>query len=331
MQSTRIALLTLLAASAAAAPKRGDKPAWLGDDLPLPLTVKTPQDLAFKALAERQYLVFNLLANGKVAWDAGDYATAAARWESLLTLPGLDPEIDRVVRPLAVEARTKAGGQAALPPPPREETPAVKAEPKRPSTVTVNGNVSGGGAAGPGGAVVWLRRIDGPTPKPEPATGKTIVQRGKLFLPRVLPVPVGTQVTFRNEDDIAHDVFSLSKPNDFNTNLFKKGGSYQQTFEKPGAVQLLCNIHPTMLGYVVVVDTPWFGQADASGGFAIKGVPPGEYELTAWHEASTAETREKVSVGASGARLAVTVGGDRQSPSFVPDKYGKPRQPQLGY
>src|SRR5690242_15434719 len=107
-----ILLALLLAAS-------GAKHDWLGAEMPLPLAVRTPQDLAFKNEAERQYLIFNLLASGKVAWDERDYATAAARWESLLSVPGLDPEIDKVVRPFAEEARKKAGGKAGdIPAPP---------------------------------------------------------------------------------------------------------------------------------------------------------------------------------------------------------------------
>ena len=55
-------------ASRAAPPPDGR--GWLGEEMPLPLAVRTPQDLAFKAVAERQYLIFNLLAGGKLAWDA---------------------------------------------------------------------------------------------------------------------------------------------------------------------------------------------------------------------------------------------------------------------
>ena len=66
---------------ATAAPAEGR---WLGEELPLPLAVRTAQDLAVKAAAEKQYLIFNLLAGGKLAWDGGDYPTAAAKWEALL-------------------------------------------------------------------------------------------------------------------------------------------------------------------------------------------------------------------------------------------------------
>jgi len=48
---------------------------WLGAEMPLPLAVRTPQDLQFKNIAEREYLIFNLLSSGKVAWDSGDFGS----------------------------------------------------------------------------------------------------------------------------------------------------------------------------------------------------------------------------------------------------------------
>ena len=80
-----VPLLAALAApgSAVAAPPP-DGRGWLGEELPLPLAVRTAQDLAVKAAAEKQYLIFNLIAGGKLAWDQGDFATAAGKWEALL-------------------------------------------------------------------------------------------------------------------------------------------------------------------------------------------------------------------------------------------------------
>jgi plastocyanin len=329
------ALIVVILSPGAALAARGGRE-WLGEEMPLPLAVKTTQDLAVKAIAEKQYLIFNLLAGGKLAWDDGDFTAAATKWEALLRVPGIDPEIERVIRPLASAARERAGGQsvsggATLPghAAPATAAPAVR---ERAATVTVSGTIAGGGTPGPGGAVVWLKRANGETPRPAPAHGKVISQKGKAFVPHVLAVPVGTKVDFRNDDAIYHNVFSLTKPNDFDTGLYKQGGDYEQTFKKPGAVQLLCNIHSSMIGYVYVVDSPYYAQADGAGAFAIKGVPPGEYDLEVWHEGSSKTTKQRVVVGAEGLRgLELRVGGDRRPPAFVPDKSGKPRQSHLGY
>jgi plastocyanin len=338
-------LLAALGALPATAAPAADGRGWLGEELPLPLAVRTAQDLAIKAAAEKQYLIFNLLAGGKLAWDQGDFAAAAGKWEALLRVHGLDAEIDKVIRPLAKEARGRAGGTASTPPAPPvatgtpETTPPVPPSagnepgPRAPTPfATVSGSVSGGGAQGPGGAVVWLKRVGGETPRPAPAHGKVVSQRNKTFMPKVLVVPVGTRVSFRNDDPIFHNIFSLSKPNDFDSGLYKQGATYQQTFKRAGVVQILCNIHSSMLGVIVVVDTPYYAQADGSGAFTIRGVPPGDYHLTVWHEAASKPVEQKLSVGPGGVRgLSLQVGGDKRPPQFVPDKSGKPRQSHIGY
>jgi plastocyanin len=342
--------LLVVALSAGASPAVAAPPdsrGWLGEELPLPLAVRTPQDLAVKAAAEKQYLIFNLLAGGKLAWDAGDFATAATKWEALLRVHQLDPEIERAIRPLARDARGRAGGQpaatpsgdtAATPPVAGSSATAVTAagqtSPASPPTpiVAVGGTVSGGGPQGPGGAVVWLKRSAGETPRPAPAHGKVVTQRNKAFVPRVLVVPVGSKVSFRNEDAIFHNIFSLSKPNEFDTGLYKQGATYTETFRHPGVVQLLCNIHASMLGFVYVVDSPYYAQADETGAFNIKGVPPGDYQIEVWHENASQPTVQRLTVGAGGVRgVSLKIGGDKRPPQFLPDKSGKPRQSHLGY
>ena len=348
MRRAQIAGGTLLAAAllalpAVAAPPPSDTRGWLGEELPLPLVVRTPQDLAVKSAAEKQYLIFNLLAGGKLAWDGGDFASAATKWEALLKIHPLDPDLEKTVRPLAHEARGRAGGQAAAEapltamPPSSTPSPSTLTAPPPPvapviPTASVSGTVSGGGPQGPGGAVIWLKRANGETPRPAPAHGKVVSQRGKMIVPHVLVVPVGSRVSFRNDDPIFHNIFSLSKPNEFDTGLYKQGATYTETFRHLGAVQLLCNIHASMFGFVVVVDTPYYAESEASGAFNIKGVPPGEYELQVWHEAAAKPTVEHLTVGAGGVHgLALRVGGDKRAPQFLPDKSGKPRQSHLGY
>ena len=305
--------------------------------MPLPLTVRTPDDLVFKETAEHQYLIFNLLASGKLAYDRGDMATAATKWETLLRVPNLPADLDRVIRPLAIDARQRAGGVAAeLPPEPAApslDQAALVAAPaaKLKHVSVVRGFVTGGGSLGAGGTVVWLKRRDGATPQPRPSRGKTISQKGKKFIPRVLAVPVGTTVYFRNDDEVYHNVFSLSQPNEFDLGLYQKGISRYKTFNSAGPVNLLCNIHSSMSAYIYVVDSPYYAQADRRGNFTIRGVPPGKYTLRAWHETSLEPTEQQITIKDDVVDVAVTVTSDRPAPPFVPDKSGKPRQAQLGY
>ena len=243
----------LASAPANAKGSSSETPPWLGEELPLPLPVRTQEDITFKTAAERQYLIFNLMAGGKVAYQKGEYAIAVEKWEQLLKVPGLDPQVGNAVIPQLAEARRRVARPAVAnpPPPPKNEhterpppPPPEEAEVARPARparspdgrTTVNGVVSGGGQVGPGGAVVWLKRVDGSTPPPAPAAGRFITQRDKTFLPHVLAVPVGTTVEFRNEDRIYHNVFSLNKPNDFDAGIRASGTTYTRTFSKVGPV-----------------------------------------------------------------------------------------------
>jgi plastocyanin len=335
-------LLAGLALGAPASLPAAPAPPWLGPELPLPLPVRTPQDIAFKTEAERQYLIFNLMATGKVAYDGGDLPRAIRSWQTLLAIPGLSPDIERVVRPLLAEAER---GRAAAPADPGRRAEAPPADtriqgapplappPTREPGVTVSGTATGGGAIGPGAAVLWLRRLDGPTPAPHASRRPIAVgQLNKAFVPHVLAIPVGSKVVFRNDDPYYHNVFSLDGAQKFDTGLYASGRSYTQAFGKAGLVELLCNIHTAMRGYLYVVDSRYYTQPRAGGRFVIKDVPPGRYELNAWHELSAEILKQPLSVGAAGVQgLTLRIPDNRPPSAVVPDKYGKPRQPQLGY
>jgi plastocyanin len=129
--------------------------------------------------------------------------------------------------------------------------------------------------------VIYLR--DAPKRAVTP-TRVEIRQRNETFVPRVVAVPVGSEVEFPNDDAFYHNVFSLSRPRTFNLGRYPKNESRAVRFDRPGIVKVFCDIHSHMSAAVVVFTHPWFAIPDADGRFDIPDVPAGEQQLTAWHE-----------------------------------------------
>jgi hypothetical protein len=151
-------------------------------------------------------------------------------------------------------------------------------------------------SASPQTAVVYLR---GPTVAPAPGGVVRILQRNRTIVPHVTAVQVGTRVEFPNDDDVFHNLFSLSAPHRFNLGRYPPGESRTETFDRAGVVRLFCDIHSEMGGVILVLDTPYFTSPEAGGRFRIAGVPPGEYTAIVWHElAGTDSTRVVVRDGA---------------------------------
>ncbi len=108
-------------------------------------------------------------------------------------------------------------------------------------------------------------------------------QREIKFIPRVLPVLAGTTVEFPNNDKAWHNVFSTSEAKKFDLGLYPPGKSRSMTFDKPGVVRILCNVHPEMEAYVVVKQHPYLAAADVQGNYRLNAVPLGKYRLQVWH------------------------------------------------
>ncbi len=135
--------------------------------------------------------------------------------------------------------------------------------------------------------------------KPAPATATVVVdQVNKRFVPRLTVIRTGTAVSFPNSDRIRHQVYSFSTPKTFNIKLYAGSPPADVVFDKPGLVVLGCNIHDTMVGFIAVVDTPYFGASAADGNVTLQ-APPGSYRLRVWH-AAMAEAFEPRSVQIDG-------------------------------
>jgi len=131
--------------------------------------------------------------------------------------------------------------------------------------------------------VVYFEPASAPVRHP-PETPFQMVTRQKEIVPRVLAIPRGSRVRFPNDDPILHNVFSVSAGNAFDLGLYKNGPGKEKTFTTPGVVRVYCNVHPSMVAYILVLDTPHFTSPSADGGFVLSGLPRGPGKLTVWSE-----------------------------------------------
>ncbi|HXJ95505.1 MAG TPA: carboxypeptidase regulatory-like domain-containing protein [Terriglobia bacterium] len=122
---------------------------------------------------------------------------------------------------------------------------------------------------------------------PDLAAGKpvtvTLTQKDRRFDPEVVVIPVGSMVSFPNDDPIFHNVFSLSKVKSFDLGYYPKGQTRLVRFDKPGLVQVYCHLHADMSAAILVLDTDRWTRPGDGGTFSLQDIPPGNYEVVAWH------------------------------------------------
>ena len=148
---------------------------------------------------------------------------------------------------------------------------------------TIHGKVAGA----KGESVVYVEAIAGKT-FPAPTQRPVIDQKGLMFTPHILVVQEGATVEFLNSDSVAHNVFwsavGGNKKLGHNLGTWPQGEKRSFKFDNPGAVPLLCNVHPDMSAFIIVSPTPYFAKTDKTGEYKIENIPDGSYTVTAWNE-----------------------------------------------
>jgi plastocyanin len=143
-----------------------------------------------------------------------------------------------------------------------------------------------------------------------------VMQQGAMFSPHVLPVVAGTTVEWPNNDQIFHNVFSVSDAKQFDLGLYKGNPPEKRiTFDKAGRVDVFCSIHANMHCVVLVLENPYYAVGDSRNHYSISNVPAGTYKLTAWHERMPLQTRE-ITVPATGEIKADFVLGITNLPQY---------------
>jgi plastocyanin len=169
-----------------------------------------------------------------------------------------------------------------------ESTPPTSATPPQPANSSGEGDVTGtlAPSIAPPSALIVLEPQSG-VEIPVKAEPAIMDQSGYAFLPGFLVAQAGQTVQFRNSEDVLHNVRvaeALQQKPVFNvaTTAF---GSYEHKFE-PGYYNVTCDIHPTMRASILVTATPYTATTSADGGFTIRSVKPGKYNLTVYAGAS---------------------------------------------
>lgn len=123
--------------------------------------------------------------------------------------------------------------------------------------------------------------VKGTRAQATPGTVADMAQKDKAFVPKLRVIQTGSSVNFPNFDTVRHHVYSFSPTKTFEIKLYAGTPTAPVVFDKPGTATLGCNIHDRMLGYIHVVDTPYFSVSDANGSVSID-LPPGEHRVRVW-------------------------------------------------
>jgi len=156
------------------------------------------------------------------------------------------------------------------------------------------------------GAVLTVHALNGNS-HPAAPVNAVMDQVDRAFVPDVLVIPAGSTVEFPNSDSVSHQIYSFSAAKKFQLPLYRGKRYPPVLFEQVGFVTLGCNIHDSMLAYVLVTDAPYFGRTDSAGSWSVD-VPRGTYRITVWHPRmrESGELEREMTIG-DGDRAALTV------------------------
>lgn len=143
------------------------------------------------------------------------------------------------------------------------------------------------------GVAVYLMPKDEATKaklKDIPPVYQMLNQKNKEFMPKMVVIQKGGEVRFGNEDPWFHNIYGNDPK--FDLGRFPKGFWKKQVYEKTGVFHVYCDIHPNMHAHVYVVDTPYYTKAAEDGGFVLKDIAQGEYQIIAWQIRSKTQSQD---------------------------------------
>jgi hypothetical protein len=142
--------------------------------------------------------------------------------------------------------------------------------------------------------VVYLHGVTNGKAWDLPDSRRSLDQHNCRYVPHISLVQVGGNFGMKSSDPILHTIHMMGAT-DYNLPFPMTDVVVTRPMRKSGTVDLKCNAgHIWMNGVIFVVNHPYYAITDEHGEFQLTGVPPGEYEIVAWHEGWRIEREEPV-------------------------------------
>jgi hypothetical protein len=132
--------------------------------------------------------------------------------------------------------------------------------------------------------VVYLKNISAGKAMDLPEQRRHLDQKHCRYVPHILLVPENTDLQMKSSDATLHTIH-MDGAASFNLPFPFPNQVVSRTMSTPGLVNLHCNGgHVWMNAEMMVVPHPYYAVTDESGRFEFSNVPPGTYQVVAWHE-----------------------------------------------
>jgi hypothetical protein len=132
--------------------------------------------------------------------------------------------------------------------------------------------------------VVFLKDITKGKAMDLPEGRQFLNQKHCRYEPHLLLVPDNGTLQIKSSDPVLHTVH-MSGAADYNLPFPFVNQTISRTMNRQGLVDVRCNAgHVWMNGEMLVVHHPYYAVTDEDGNFKLTNVPPGDYEIEAWHE-----------------------------------------------
>jgi len=141
-----------------------------------------------------------------------------------------------------------------------------------------------GPEGGVANTVVYLHGVTKGKAWDLPESRRTLDQVHCRYVPHISLVQAGGDLGMKSSDPILHTVRMMGAV-DYNLPFPMNNVVLTRPMHKAGIVDLKCNAgHIWMNGVIFIVNHPYYAVTDEHGAFRLTDVPPGEYEIVAWHE-----------------------------------------------